>query len=107
MHNSQHDVHVLINQIPDCFSRIKSWMILYSLLKLNKIKTEIIVLGGENFLKEYLCINGTFLNSDTCLRFTDTVKYLGVPCVLILDNYIITFKILRCIIYPYPLTEIL
>ena len=24
-HNSQHDVHVLINQIPDCLSRIKSW----------------------------------------------------------------------------------
>ena len=75
-HNSQHDV--LINQIPDCLSRIPSWMDLYSLLKLNEIKTEIIVLGGKNFLKEYLCINGTFLNSGRCLRFTDTVKYLGV-----------------------------
>ena len=39
---NQHDV--LINQLPDCLSRIKSWMDLYSLLKLKKIKTEIIVL---------------------------------------------------------------
>jgi exonuclease III len=80
-HNSQYDV--LINQIPDCLSRIKSWMDLFS-LKLNETKTEIIVFGGKNFLKEKLCIHGTFLNSGSCLRFTDTVKYLGV----FLDNYI-------------------
>ena len=66
-----------------CLSRIKSWMDLFS-LKLNETKTEIIVFGGKNFLKEKLCIHGTFLNSGSCLRFTDTVKYLGV----FLDNYI-------------------
>ena len=32
-------------------------MDLYSLLKLNKIKTEIIVLGGKNFLKEYQVVS--------------------------------------------------
>ena len=69
-HNSQYDV--LINQIPDCVSRIKSWMDLYY-LKLNETKTEIIVFGGKNCLKGKLC---TFLNSGSCLRFTDTVKYL-------------------------------
>ena len=80
-HTSQYDI--LINQIPDCLSRIKSWMDLYS-LKLNESKTEIIVFGGQSFLKEKLYINGTFLNSGGCLRFTDTVKYLGV----FFDNYI-------------------
>ena len=39
-HNSQYDV--LINQVPDCLSRIKSWMDLYYLLKLNEIKTELL-----------------------------------------------------------------
>ena len=78
-HNSQYDV--FINQIPDCLSRIKSWMDLYY-LKLNETKTEIIVFGGKNFLKEKLCINGTFLNSGSCLRFTDTVKYQSNRCVL-------------------------
>ena len=58
-------------------------MDLYS-LKLNESKTEIIVFGGQSFLKEKLYINGTFLNSGGCLRFTDTVKYLGV----FFDNYI-------------------
>ena len=57
-------------------------MDLYS-LKLNETKTEIIVFGGKTFLKK-LCINGTFLNSGSCLRITDTVKYLGVFS----DNYI-------------------
>jgi len=80
-HSSQYDV--LINQIPDCMSKIKNWMDLYS-LKLNESKTEIIVFGNNNFLKEKLCINGTFLNSGSCLRFVNTVKYLGVS----LDNYI-------------------
>ena len=30
-------------------------------LELNETKTEIIVFGGKNFLKEKLCIHGTFL----------------------------------------------
>ena len=71
-HNSQYDV--LVYQIYDFLSRIKSWMDLYS-LKLNETKTEMIVFGGKTFLKK-LCINGTFLNSGSCLRIADTVKYL-------------------------------
>ena len=80
-HHSQYDI--LMNEVPDCLSRLKSWMGLH-FLKLNESKTKIIVFGNNSFLKSNLTIPGTFLNSCQCLRFTDTAKYLGI----FFDNYI-------------------
>ena len=56
-------------------------------LKLNDTKTEIIVFGSQKF-KQQVTLQGTFLQSGECIRFADSVKYLG--CVfdsfLSLDN---------------------
>lgn len=79
--NSLFQYNVLLESIPDLLSEIKDWMDNHY-LKLNTLKTEIIVFGSKSFLDTELSINGTFTNSGECLRFNDIVKYLGVN----LDN---------------------
>lgn len=64
---------VLLNDIPDIISELKSWMKLHFLM-LNESKTEIIVF--QNNLQHP--INGTFTNSGKCIRFSSVAKYLGV-----------------------------
>ena len=79
--NSLFQYNVLLESIPDLLSEIKEWMDNHY-LKLNTLKTEIIVFGSKSFLDTELSINGTFTNSGKCIRFNDIVKYLGVN----LDN---------------------
>ena len=52
-------------------------------LKLNPLKTEIIVFGKKSF-HENLKIKGTFCKDMQCIRFSDSVKNLGVY----LDKYL-------------------
>ena len=81
-------VNTLFDDIPKCISKLKMYMNNHY-LKLNDSKTEIIVFGSSKF-KDQLTLNGTFLDSGQCIRFTDNVKYLGVwfDSLLDMDNQI-------------------
>lgn len=81
----------LMVSIPDLISQLKVWMEDH-FLKLNETKTEIIVFGSNSFLSSDLIINGTFTNSGECIRFNDSIKYLGVHLnnSLTLTNHINT-----------------
>ena len=78
--------NTLYNDVPHCLQELKRFMALNH-LKLNDTKTEIIVFGSQKF-KQQVTLHGTFLQSGECIRFADSVKYLG--CVfdsfLSLDN---------------------
>ena len=69
-------VNVLHKEVPNCIAKLKKYMNQHY-LKLNDGKTEIIVFGNSTF-KGQLTINGTFLDSGKCIRFAESVKYLGV-----------------------------
>ena len=71
------EFETLVERIPTLLSMIKSWMD-FHFLKLNEDKTEIIIFGNRAFLNRPAQIQGCFSTSGTCLRFSDTVKYLGV-----------------------------
>ena len=73
---------ILINQVPECLSMLRSWMDQH-FLKLNESKTEVIIFGSGSCLNNNI-IGGTILSSGHCLRFSSIVKYLGVT----FDNYI-------------------
>ena len=62
-------------------TEINNWMNKY-FLKLNPVKTEIILLCPPN-LKSVSKINGVFIGN-TCIRFSSKVKLLGVH----IDNYL-------------------
>jgi hypothetical protein len=65
----------LMSDLPECFRQIQEWMSAH-FLQLNAGKTEIIVFGSPTILNE-LSIQGTFLDADTCVRFSPVVKNLG------------------------------
>ena len=71
----QNQYSVLVNEIPDCFNQIEKWMAAH-FLQLNPGKTEIIVFGTPKVLSN-ISINGSFLKSETCIRFSPIVKNLG------------------------------
>ena len=80
--------NTLYKDVPYCIMKLKEYM-LNNYLKLNDTKTEVIVFGSPKF-KEGITLNGTFLNSGECIRFTDNVRYLGFlfDAVLSFDSQI-------------------
>jgi hypothetical protein len=66
---------ILVDQVPACFREISNWMSEH-FLQLNPGKTEIIVFGTPAVLGK-LTIKGTFLDSETCIRFSPVAKNLG------------------------------
>ena len=77
--------NTLHRDVPDCLHRLKQYMI-ENHLKLNDTKTQIIVFGNPAFKKQ-INLHGTFLTSGECIRFDDSIKYLGV-----LFDSILTFE---------------
>ena len=73
-HHTSYDV--IMNNLPECFEKLRAWMN-HHFLKINETKTEIIIFGSQSFLSSNI-INGTFLDSGHCIRASDSVKYLGV-----------------------------
>ena len=73
---SQSQSEVLSAQLQSCFEEVKRWMNRFY-LKLNDNKTQIIVFGSRNILKE-LHIHGINLGANTTIRFVSTVKNLGI-----------------------------
>ena len=73
-HHTSYDV--IMNNLPECFEKLRAWMN-HHFLKINETKTEIIIFGSQSFLSSNI-INGTFLESGHCIRASDSVKYLGV-----------------------------
>lgn len=73
--SSNSEYSMFINDIPECFNEISKWMNNHY-LQLNCGKTEFIVFGSPAILSQ-LSINGVFLNSDVCIRFSPVVKNLG------------------------------
>ena len=68
-------VEVLSIQLKNCFYVIEQWMARY-FLQLNSSKTQIIILGPTNVLKE-VEISGVALKSSTNIMFVSTAKSLG------------------------------
>ena len=66
---------ILVSDIPQCFQQINTWMAAY-FLDINPGKTDIIVFATPKILK-LISIQGTFLDSKTCIRFSPVVKNLG------------------------------
>ena len=66
----------LAHSIPACFNNIKVWMNNHY-LKLNSDKTEIVLFGHPKQSRN-IVIHRTFLDPTTCIRFSDSVKHLGV-----------------------------
>jgi len=83
---------VLIYDLDRCFQEIKRWMSRYY-LQLNDGKTQIIVFGSTNILKE-IQINGINTSSGTTVRFISTVKNLGIymDSQLTLSNHVVNLK---------------
>ena len=71
-HHTSYDV--IMNNLPECFEKLRAWMN-HHFLKINETKTEIIIFGSQSFLSSNI-INGTFLDSGHCIRASDSVKYL-------------------------------
>ena len=78
----------LYKDVPNCITKLKECM-LNNYLKLDDTKTEVIVFGSPKF-KERITLNGTFLDSGECIRFTDDVRYLGFlfDAVLLFESQI-------------------
>ncbi len=73
--------HALGESIQCCLNSISKWMNEY-FLRLNQDKTKILVIAPPSVKKD-IRIGGVFLNgSDTCIRFVECAKNLGVN----LDN---------------------
>jgi hypothetical protein len=72
---STDEYNMLVDEIPECFNEIRLWMDRHY-LQLNAGKTEFIVFGSPAMLNQ-LSINGVFLDSDVCIRFSPVVKNLG------------------------------
>ena len=67
---------VLTVALQNCFSTIQHWMCEYC-LQLNPGKTQLIVFGAPNVLKN-IHIHGTYLTPGVCVRFVSTAKNLGI-----------------------------
>ena len=69
---------VFRTKVPQCLEQVKTWASEH-LLKLNKDKTEILVFGDKAFLNT-MKIHGIFTDRDerSCIRFSESAKYLGV-----------------------------
>ena len=67
--------HVLSSDLQECFSLISKWMTQFY-LQLNASKTQIIVFGPPNVLKQ-IHINGVNFAEGTTIRFVSTVNNLG------------------------------
>lgn len=68
--------NTLTNDVPDCLAKITKWMNL-QWLKINPDKTEIVVFHPKH-LSNRLLIGGTIIAKDECIRFSDSVKNVGV-----------------------------
>ena len=68
--------NVISSDIPQIVTMISTWMSKFA-LKINPDKTEIIVFYPPS-LSRSVIINGTILADGTCIRFSSSVKYLGV-----------------------------
>ena len=69
-------LNTLYYDVPNCLQKLKEYMFANN-LKLNENKTQIIVFGNSNF-KQQITLQGTFLRTGECIRFDESVKYLGV-----------------------------
>ena len=74
--------NILKYDVPNCLAKITKWMN-QQCLKINPEKTEIILFHPKH-LKGNIIIHGTLLDSKECIRFSDTVKNVGV----LLDNHL-------------------
>ena len=89
---SANQVEVLSLQLRNCFYVIEQWMARY-FLQLNSLKTQIIILGPTNVLKE-VEISGVALKSSTNIMFVSTVKSLGfmIDSKLTFNDQIVSLK---------------
>ena len=72
-----YDQITLLNiQLVNCFRNIQNWMVDYC-LQLNPGKTQILLIGPNSVLKQ-ISIRGVQLSIDTCIRFVNVTKDLGV-----------------------------
>ena len=62
-HHTSYDV--IMNNLPECFEKLRAWMN-HPFLKINKTETEVIIFGSQSFLSSNI-INGTFLESGHCM----------------------------------------
>ncbi|KAL5250710.1 hypothetical protein ACHWQZ_G016441 [Mnemiopsis leidyi] len=69
-------VDILNIQIINCFKIIETWMIDYC-LHLNPGKTQILLVAPKNILKE-INIQGILFHDNTCIRFINSTKDLGI-----------------------------
>ena len=83
---------ILSEELSNCFIAIKKWMNQYY-LQLNDQKTQIIVFGPPNVLRN-ININGVNISSGTTIRFVSTVKNLGVhmDSCLTMENQVVELK---------------
>ena len=79
---------IFIHKLPQCLSTLKSWMADY-FLKLNDSKTDIVIFGKNSVLSK-LNLHGIITNNGNCIKFSDSVKNLGVNLdkSLTLDKHI-------------------
>ena len=73
--SSQFQLHFLTVEIPQCISMINEWLDMH-FLKINRSKTKVIIFGSPSFLSK-ISIQGCFLITGECIRFSSVVKYLG------------------------------
>ena len=67
---------VLLDKIPILLSALQSWAKVHD-LKLNPDKTKVIIFGSPRFQKK-LDLIGFFTRDNVCLKFSDSIKHLGV-----------------------------
>ena len=73
--NLYEEYQTLVDDLPKCFQTINEWMTSH-FLQLNPGKTEVIVIGMDQFLSK-LTVQGTFIMPNVCIRFVSTAKNLG------------------------------
>ena len=78
-------VDVFNIQIVNCFKIIETWMVDFC-LHLNPGKTQILLVAPKNILKE-INVQGILFHDNTCIRFINSTKDLGI-----LMDHILSFE---------------